>query len=166
MYVVDIFSSLRLPFSLSDDLCVRLNDNPCEQKFVITVRRLQGTNVILPHYREGHRRERTLLLCITSTEGEERVSFIGFFVCGLLSLKEFPPSVSRVNIRIPAFPFCPFKTPVGLPTFFFYSKSFFSSSNELLLFRNVTVRFYSNSYSRMQLRSFVFLLSVTDPLLG
>jgi hypothetical protein len=49
-------------------------------------------------------------------------------------------------------------------TTFLYS--FFSSSNELRFFRKVTVRFYSNFYSRMQLKSFVFLLSETDRHLG
>lgn len=110
---------MRLPFSGSEDSYRRLDENPCEQKFVITVRRLHSTNVIQPHCREVSQ----------ALEGDKTVPFIGFFVCNLLSLKEFSPSVSRVNIRIPAFLFCPFKTPGGLTTFFYFFPPILSLSS-------------------------------------
>ena len=135
---------------------------PANRTLQSTVRRLQGTNVIQPLLAGGAQKRQNT---VYHKHGrEKKFSFIGFFICSLLSLKEFPLSVSRVNIRIPVSPCCPSKDPVGLATFF-YSHSSLSchQAMQLSFFRKVTVRFYSNSYSRMQLKGFVFLLFVTYP---
>jgi hypothetical protein len=115
---------------LSDELYVRLNGNSCKQNFAIY------SSVLTKYKRNstaaGRRGTKEAEHSVSqaqkhrSTEGAKNFSFIGFFICSLLSLKEFPLSFSSVDIRIPVSPCCPSKAPLGLTTFF-YSNSHHSS---------------------------------------
>jgi hypothetical protein len=81
MHVVESFSnaapslSPRLPFSGSEDSYCRLEDNPREQKFVITVRRLHSTNAILPHVGKGTEEKEPCFCVSQALKGEKRSFF-------------------------------------------------------------------------------------------